>query len=77
MAADLCLLGIHEPALLVGKCPFEMYESLCSVTGSYQDPCVLDVFISITRFMAGEPPRAWWEYTEERKHSPKRMVGRK
>lgn len=66
-AADLQLLGIHEPGQLVGRSPFEMYESLCSITGLYQDPCVIDVFISITRFMAGEAPRPWWDYTEERK----------
>jgi hypothetical protein len=28
---------------------------------------VLDVFISITRFVDGEAPRAWWDYTAERK----------
>ena len=31
------------------------------------DPCVLDVFMSITRFMDGDPPRPWWDYTAERK----------
>jgi len=66
-AADLRLLGIQDPEQLVGRSPFEMYESLCSITGLYQDPCVIDVFISITRFMAGEAPRPWWDYTEERK----------
>lgn len=69
MAADLRLLGIQEPRHLVGRSPFEMYESLCSVTGIYQDPCVIDVFISITRFMSGEAPRPWWDFTEERKLS--------
>lgn len=68
-AADLRLMGIHEPSQLVGRSPFEMYESLCSITGLYQDPCVIDVFISITRFMSGEAPRPWWDYTEERKLS--------
>jgi hypothetical protein len=28
---------------------------------------VLDVFISVTRFMAGDDPKPWWHYTEERK----------
>jgi hypothetical protein len=28
---------------------------------------LLDVFISITRFMDGEAPRVWWDYTAERK----------
>lgn len=68
-AADLRLLGIHEPSALVGRDPFELYEALCSLTGSRQDPCVIDVFMSITRFMAGEDPRPWWAFTEERKRT--------
>jgi hypothetical protein len=28
---------------------------------------VLDVFLSITRFMAGDAPQPWWHYTAERK----------
>ena len=66
-AGDLKLLGIEEPAQLVGRDPFEMYDTLCMKTGVRHDPCVLDVFISVTRFMAGEEPRAWWDYTAERK----------
>ncbi len=31
------------------------------------DPCVFDVFISITHFMNGEPPMNWWDFTDERK----------
>jgi hypothetical protein len=31
------------------------------------DPCVLDVFISVTRFMAGDAPQPWWAYTAQRK----------
>ena len=66
-AADLRLLGIQELNQLVGICPFEMYERLCEKTASRHDPCVIDVFISVTRFMDGGDPRPWWEYTEERK----------
>ena len=66
-AKDLRLLGIHQPGQLVGKSPFELYEKLCEITKLRHDPCVIDVFISITRFMNGEEPRAWWTYTEERK----------
>ena len=65
--SDLLLLGITKPEQLVGMCPYQMYERLCSLTNSKHDPCVIDVFISITRFMTGEPPRPWWEFTEERK----------
>lgn len=44
-----------------------MYETLCAKTGVRHDPCVIDVFISVTRFMAGETPRPWWDYTAQRK----------
>ena len=66
-AWDLQLLGILTPGQLVGRNPFEMYETLCAKTGTRHDPCVIDVFISVTRFMAGEEPRQWWNYTAERK----------
>ena len=68
-ASDLQLLGIASPEDLVGRDPYQMYEELCSATGQIHDPCVIDVFISITRFMAGEDARPWWSYTAERKHA--------
>jgi hypothetical protein len=66
-AKDLRLLGIDEPGQLVGKNPFEMYHDLCIKTGTRHDPCVIDVFMSVTSFMAGEPPRPWWYFTPARK----------
>ena len=66
-AADLRLLGISEPAQLAGSDPYLMYAQLCAKTAVRHDPCVIDIFISITRFMAGEPPQPWWAYSEERK----------
>lgn len=66
-AEDLEVLGIHRPTDLVGLNPFEMYEDLCRITGLRHDPCVIDVFISITRFMDGDDPQPWWHYTDERK----------
>ncbi len=65
--ADLRLLGYDTPAQLEGACPFELYERLCERTGQRHDPCVIDVFMSVTRFLAGEPPRVWWAFSEERK----------
>ena len=67
VAKDLELIGIHTPAQLVGEDPLMLYRRLCKKTGTRHDPCVLDVFISVTRFMAGEEPQPWWRYTEERK----------
>jgi len=69
VAADLKVLGINEPCDLVGRDPYEMYKNLCDITGHRHDPCVLDVFISITRFINGEDPRPWWAFTSERKNA--------
>lgn len=44
-----------------------MYEMLCAVTGVRQDPCVIDVFWSVTDFLAGQPAQPWWNYTGQRK----------
>jgi hypothetical protein len=66
-AGDLRLLGIDEPRDLTGKCPYQLYETLCRLTAVRQDPCVIDVFMSVTRFMDGEPPQNWWAFTDERK----------
>ena len=68
-AADLRLLGIETPAQLLGQNPYQMYRTLCDKTGQRHDPCVLDVFLSITRFRAGDDPYGWWYYTEERKQT--------
>lgn len=67
MARGLELIGISAPVQLAGKDPFELYQTLCRKTHARQDPCVLDVLISITRFMDGDAPRPWWFYTTERK----------
>lgn len=66
-AADLRLLGIAAPLDLCGRDPLQMYRELEDLTGQRQDPCVLDVFIALTRLAGGDPPRPWWEYTLERK----------
>lgn len=66
-AGDFRLLGIDTPQQIIGKDPYELYERLSDITGVRQDPCVMDVFIAVTRFMAGEPSTPWWAYTDERK----------
>jgi hypothetical protein len=67
-AADLRLLGIDCPQALIGRDGFALYKQLCDITQIRHDPCVLDVMLSITDFMAGNPPRAWWHYSAQRKH---------
>ncbi len=66
-AEDLRLLGYLAPGQIVGASPFEMYERLCSITNHRHDPCVIDVFMSITEFLSGNPPRPWCEFTKARK----------
>lgn len=67
IAENLELLGFSKPAQFAGQDPLHLYQMLCRKTGVRQDPCVLDVFMAITRFMDGERPRPWWAYTKERK----------
>ena len=67
LAGDLQLIGISKPAELRDRDPYVMFEALCAATSVRQDRCVLDVFISVTQFMNGEPPAVWWQFTGERK----------
>lgn len=64
---DFKLLGIHTPGDLVGRDAFELYDRLSHVTGQYQDPCVLDVFMATIDFASGAPAAPWYAYTPERK----------
>ncbi|MFL5784416.1 MAG: helix-hairpin-helix domain-containing protein, partial [Bacteriovoracaceae bacterium] len=45
MADDLRSLGLKHPHDLKKQNPYELYLKLCRKTKSYQDPCVLDVFM--------------------------------
>ena len=67
MATDLELIGIHAPEQLIGRDAFELYRALCERTGVRQDPCVIDVFLSVVDFMGGGEPQPWWAFTRERK----------
>ena len=67
IAADLRILGIKFPPQLRGRDPYALFEKLCRITGQRHDPCLLDTFIAVIRFMGGEPAKPWWAYTAERK----------
>ncbi len=67
LAADLRLLGVQHPRELASRDAFQLYQSLCGLTGKRQDPCVLDTFMAATDFMRGAEPRPWWAYTPQRK----------
>lgn len=69
LAEDLRCVGVRRPTDLRGRDPYALYRALCEKTGTRQDPCVLDVFISAVRFMDGAPPLPWWHYTAERKRT--------
>ena len=66
--ADLLLIGIEHPQELIGKDPFQLYETLCHITDKHQDPCVIDVFMSAIDFMEGGSPCPWWSFTQKRKN---------
>ena len=72
-AKDLRLLGYAKPADIAGQCPFDMYERLREVTGVRHDLCVIDVFVSVTEFLGGKPPRLWWEFTNSRKDRSRKV----
>ena len=67
MAADLRLIGIHQPSALRGQDAFVLYQTLCIASGQRQDPCVLDTFMAATDFMSGARAAPWWHYTARRK----------
>ena len=67
LAADLRLIGIHDPKDLRGKDAFVLYQKLCAATEQRQDPCVLDTFMAASDFMRGAPAAPWWKYTAQRK----------
>ena len=68
-ARDLQLLGIQSPAQLRGRDAYAMYRELCARSGQRHDPCVIDVFLSITDFIEGGAPQPWWAYTAARKQA--------
>lgn len=67
IAKILRSIGIDKPSELSGCDPFELYERLYKLRGKWEDPCLLDVFMSIVHFMNGEEAQVWWAFTAERK----------
>lgn len=75
IAGDLLRIGIDRPEKLKGKSAYAMYNELCRVTGKKHDPCMIDVFLSITDFMNGGEPKEWWKYTAQRKQQTALLIG--
>lgn len=69
--ADFELLGIRSVGALARKSPQRLYDELCKLTGTRQDPCVLDVFTAAVA-QARNPrlpaeQRQWWYWSRKRK----------
>lgn len=67
IARKLARLGITERSQLAGRDPIEMYDELAAIEGRWEDPCLLDTFMSAVEQAEGGPARPWWDYTSERK----------
>ncbi len=67
MARDFLLLGLKQPKDLQNKNPLTLYKKMCQISGTRQDPCVLDTYLAATDFMNGAEARPWFAYTKERK----------
>lgn len=77
MAARLCLIGINTPEQLRDCDAYELYVMLCEKTGQRQDPCVIDVFLSIVHFMRSGEALPWWAFTAGRKKALAPVRGKK
>ena len=65
--SDLKLLGIDTVAELAGQDADQLYDRLCNLSGTRQDPCVHDVFsAAIHQARTGEA-LDWWAFTAARK----------
>ena len=67
IASKLRRLGIGAAGELRGRDPDELFERLCALDGRRHDPCLLDTFVAAVSYADGGPPRAWWEFSRERK----------
>ncbi|HSX27900.1 MAG TPA: DUF4332 domain-containing protein [Candidatus Saccharimonadales bacterium] len=69
LAADLQLLGVDTVEDLKDKNPQELYQRLCELTHSQQDPCVLYAFRCAVYFASGarDPQKLqWWYWKHDR-----------
>ncbi len=69
VAADFRRLGIGTPDEIRGRDPYMLYHDLCRATRALVDPCMLDTFIAVVRYVDGGPAKPWWHYTAERKRT--------
>ncbi len=66
MLKDFELLNIQSVAQLAKQDPRKLYDRLCKITGTRQDPCVLDTFCcAVAQAKDPDLPKAqrqwyWW-----------------
>lgn len=78
MLRDFELLGVRTVAQLARRNPQRMVERLAWITGTRQDPCVLDTFCAAVA-QAKNPrlapeQRQWWWWSRKRKQSKERAL---
>ncbi len=71
---DFEQLGIQNVDQLKKQNPKKLYDRLCELTGTRQDPCVLDT-LTCAVAQAKDPnlppeKRNWWYYSRLRKAQP-------
>ncbi len=71
MLKDFQLLGVTSVPQLAKKDGHKLYMQLCHLTGTRQDPCVLDTFVCAVA-QARDPDlpaeqRQWWYWSRIRK----------
>ena len=68
LADDLRLLGYRRPRDLARASPERMYQKLCRLTDSRQDPCVLYVFRCAVYYASRTRHRPdllqWWHWVD-------------
>ena len=71
MLEDFRLLKIATVPQLAKANPDQLYDELCQLTGTRQDPCVLDVFrCAVAQARDSELPtdqRNWWFWSRLRR----------
>lgn len=67
MERDFRALGFSSPGELAGQDAFSLYQRMCALSGTRQDPCVLDTYLAVCEFMDGGAPLPWWNFTARRK----------
>lgn len=69
--ADFQKLGVHSVPELAASDGDELYRRLCDITGTRQDPCVLDTFrCAVAQARDPRLPEAqgnWWWWSRQRK----------